>query len=201
MEQDLILSVALQFQPFTVIKPWEYKARAGEWAGILHRELRREPAERYQKGHQMWWSGTSSVVFRQNCCLDLLICVAACFRSLFQCASALCVTSKPLLFLLLGPHHNVLCLYWPVLDVCRTLLKYLGAVTSLLGCKWMSYTYFISLNSDFEGVELQNPKAKVPRAQAVITCRGDSGHEDCIGMQRVTPQIFLLPPDWIQNWM
>lgn len=41
------MSVALEFQPFTVIKQREHKARAGEWAGILHRELRRvgrEPA-------------------------------------------------------------------------------------------------------------------------------------------------------------
>lgn len=59
----------------------------------------------------------------------------------------------------------------------------------------LSYTYFISLNSDFEGVKLPNPKANIPLAQAVITFRGDSGHEDCIGMQGVTPQIFLLPPD------
>lgn len=42
--------------------------------------------------------------------------------------------------------------------MCRTPLKYLGAVTLLLECKWMSYTYFIPLNSDFEGVKLLNPK-------------------------------------------
>lgn len=50
------MSVAVEFQPFTVIKRREYKARAEEWARILHRDLRRagsEPAERYQKGHQM----------------------------------------------------------------------------------------------------------------------------------------------------
>lgn len=59
----------------------------------------------------------------------------------------------------------------------------------------MFYTYCISLNSDFEGVKLLNPKANVPCAQAVITCRGDCGHEECIVMQGVTLQIFLLPPD------
>lgn len=58
------------------------EARAGEWAGILHSELRRvgrEPAESCQKGHQMWWSGTSSVVFKQTKLLirslDLCLCL------------------------------------------------------------------------------------------------------------------------------
>lgn len=120
-------------------------------------------------------------------------------RALFQHGSALCVMSKPLLCLLPGPHHSMWCFYWLVSSVCRTPLKYLGAVMLPLECKWMFYTYCISLNSDFEGVKLLNPKANVPRAQAVITCRGDCGHEECIVMQGVTLQIFLLPPDWIQN--
>lgn len=112
-----------------------------------------------------------------------------------MCICSLCYIQSPLVPAGATSQHFVFILS----DFTSGPLKCLGAVTSLLGYNWMSYTYFISLNSDFEGVELPNPKANVPHAQAVITCRGDSGHEDCIGMQGVTPQIFLLPPDWIQN--
>lgn len=96
-------------------------------------------------------------------------------------------------------HITAFCVCVGLFQVCAGHPWNTWELSHHLGCKWMSYTYFISLNSDFEEVKLPKPKANAPRAQAVITCRGDSGHEECIGMQGVTPQIFLLPPDWIEN--
>lgn len=59
MEQNLILSVALEFQPFTVVKRRECKLLgkkggslgAGEWDGILHSCVMQAPESRGEKQH------------------------------------------------------------------------------------------------------------------------------------------------------
>jgi len=68
MEQNLILSAALEFQPFTVIKRRIFKLlgkkgglRAGEWDGILHScvvqapESRGEKLSRFEKVTEPEW--------------------------------------------------------------------------------------------------------------------------------------------------